>query len=269
MKKIITLGNCVVDCYDNVGKSFAGGNALNVAVQSKKLGVEKSSIISLVGDDEEGEKIKKELEALQIDVTKLRKSQGNTSRVTIDLDEYGDRTFLRWDKGVQDLVEIKINNQDINHIEKHDVLHTNSLDMFLKYIEKRNRAIKLSFDFSIERKKKMLTQLCPHLTFAFFSANDLNINESKSLINDAHKYGAKFVIVTRGGENVLFSDKNRIYIKEVEKVEVIDTLGAGDTFISFFLTLFNHNVNYDYLLTESTTAATEVCRRFGTFGHPL
>src|SRR5699024_3268899 len=174
-------GNSVIDNYENLTKSFPGGNALNVAAQSKIFGAEKSSLISLIGDDVKGEKIEKRLKSLQVDISNLRKSQGKTSIVTIELDEHGDRQFLYWDKGVQ-------------NIENHDLMHTNSSDMFLAYIEKRNEKIDLSFDFSIEKDKELLKKLCPHLTFAFLSANELSIKESEALINEVHEYGAKYVI---------------------------------------------------------------------------
>lgn len=269
MKKIITLGNSVIDNYENLTKSFPGGNALNVAAQSKIFGAEKSSLISLIGDDVKGEKIEKRLKSLQVDISNLRKSQGKTSIVTIELDEHGDRQFLYWDKGVQDSLAVRISDKDVKHIENHDLMHTNSSDMFLAYIEKRNEKIDLSFDFSIEKDKELLKKLCPHLTFAFLSANELSIKESEALINEVHEYGAKYVIVTRGGEDALFSDKYKVYRKKIEHIKAVDTLGAGDTFISAFLSHFNQDTDHNYLLNKATKAATEVCKRYGTFGSPL
>src|SRR5699024_10393916 len=194
---------------------------------------------------------------------------GKTSRVTIELDEHGDRTFLHWDKGVQDSLEVRISDKDVRHIEDHDLMHTNSPDMLLAYVEKSNESIDISFDFSIEKDKEQLKKICPHLTFAFFSADDLSISESEVLINEIHKYGVEYVIVTRGGEDALFSDGNKVYREEIEHIKAVDTLGAGDTFISAFLSHFIQGSDYKYLLNKATKAATEVCKRYGTFGNPL
>ena len=50
--KIISVGDNVVDCYRDQQIYYPGGNAVNVAVNCKRFGAEKSSYIGIFGDDE-------------------------------------------------------------------------------------------------------------------------------------------------------------------------------------------------------------------------
>lgn len=267
--KIITIGNAVMDYYKDLNQMYPGGSALNVSVYSKRFGAEKSSFLGIIGTDAEGKHIERVLSQEKVDFTRLRKVVGKTSKVTITLNEDKDRIIGTWDKGVLSSVSIQLNKEDINFIESHDILHV-GLNSFLDdELEALSQIISISYDFSTERREEHLNKVCPNLRYAFFSGSDLTINESKDLINYVHQLGTQFVFVTRGDKGAISSNSKSIYEQPIEKVEVKDTLGAGDSFVSMILTNMNHTDDLQEITKQATTVATKICNNLGAFGHVL
>src|SRR5699024_792353 len=63
--------------------------------------------------------------------------------------------------------------------------------------------------------------------------------ECLELINTSHKLGTSNVIITRGKKGALFSNGKNIYEQPSIETKVVDTLGAGDSFIAKFLIQFH------------------------------
>jgi|SRR5690625_818879 len=166
--KLITIGNSVIDYYPDLDKMYPGGSSLNVSVFSKRFGSKKSAFIGMIGTDEEGKHIEKVLDEEQIDKDRIRKVVGKSSKVTIKLDSDGDRIIDKWDKGVQSLVAIQLNEDDLKYIASYEVLHI-GLNSFLDdQLELLSKRISLSYDFSTTRNKEHLQAVCPFLEYAFF-----------------------------------------------------------------------------------------------------
>src|SRR5699024_12342101 len=111
--------------------------------------------------------------------------------------------------------------------------------------------------------------LFPYLKDAFFSGSDLSPAECNELIKQAHEYGTKYVIVTRGKNGAILSDFKTIYTVAIDEKMVKNTLGAGDSFIAMILTNINQATNISKLLKESTAMDTDKCVNVGAFGHTL
>lgn len=267
--KIITIGNGVIDYYSDMNKMFPGGSALNVAVFSKRFGVEKSSFIGIIGTDYEGMHIEEVLRRESVDTTRMRKVVGETSKVTIKLDEEKDRIIGTWDKGVQAFVSIQLNEDDYAFIQSHDVLHV-GLNSFLdEELESLSQIIALSYDFSTRRDKEHLERICPYLTYAFFSGSDLSQEECKELMEYVHQLGTQYVLITRAEKGAILSDSKTIYEQTIQPTEVKDTLGAGDSFVAMTLATISGSTNLQDVLQQSTNAATQICCSLGAIGHSL
>ena len=60
MMRLATVGDNCVDIYPQLGKAFSGGNAVNVAVYSRRYAMQ-SACVSWVGDDAYGALLKRDL----------------------------------------------------------------------------------------------------------------------------------------------------------------------------------------------------------------
>ncbi|MBP3046221.1 extracellular solute-binding protein [Bacillus subtilis subsp. subtilis] len=127
--------------------------------------------------------------------------------------------------------------------------------------------VPVSFDFSTNREDDYLRRVCPYVTYAFFSGSDLSESECGELAKTAHGYGAKMVCMTRGGQGAILSAGDRVYHQPIVEADIIDTLGAGDSFIAGFLTAFCVKQDITYALRQAAETAAKTCGVYGAFGY--
>lgn len=266
--RLIAIGDNVVDYYEDREEMFPGGNALNVAVFWKRSGVEDVSYIGLLGNDEEGDHILESLKSEEIDVSNVRRAIGDTGVAVVALDENGDRKFVGSNKGgIQSRLKLNFSESELDEISNYNLLHTS----VYSYLETELPILKkhsvISFDFSTKYDDDYLAKVCPHITFGIFSGGDLTKKECEYLIHKVHEAGTPNVIVTRGSEGSLFSDSHNLYEQSIIETEVIDTLGAGDTFVAIFLKEYLSHYNAKTAMKIAATEAATTCGRFGAFGY--
>ncbi|WP_257347308.1 PfkB family carbohydrate kinase [Pseudalkalibacillus decolorationis] len=266
--KLIAIGDNVVDIYIERNEMFPGGNALNVAVLSRQYGATETAFIGIVGDDIEGDHIVESLKNNQVDVSKLRKAYGESGKAYVDLDEEGDRIFVNSNKGgVQSKMKLRLTQEDYNYIKKYDVLHTSIYSSLEEQLPHLQKLLPISYDFSTHFTDNTLKKVCPYLTFAFVSGSDLSAQEIEDLILTIHKLGTPNVLVTRGSKGVIMSDQMKRYQQGIKEVDVIDTLGAGDSFIAGFLTNYLINCTIEQSLQTAALKAAQTCEVIGAFGN--
>ena len=111
MASVVTFGDNVVDCYEDRGLMFPGGNALNVSVFANRFGAS-ASYVGAVGDDSAGHHVRSALVSEGIDISRLRILAGGTAFCMIG-NRNGEREFLT-DLGVSIVAP---NKGDLAHIE--------------------------------------------------------------------------------------------------------------------------------------------------------
>jgi len=270
MMKLIGVGDNVVDFYQDRGEIYPGGNALNVAVFSKRNGVKKSSYMGIIGDDEAGNHVLKSLEAENIDISRIRKAYGPNWESVVTLNEEGDRVFVGSNKGgVQSLVKLNFTEDDMNYIGSHDLMHTSVYSRIEQELPVLAERVPISFDFSSRRDEEYLQTICPFIQYGFFSGSDLSKSQCIDLMHHVSDLGTEFVGITRGSEGALFMAKREIYEQPIHNANVIDTLGAGDSFIAMFLTQFHQYHNVQDAMRLAAIVAAEVCENYGAFGYGL
>jgi sugar/nucleoside kinase (ribokinase family) len=75
--------------------------------------------------------------------------------------------------------------------------------------------------------------------------------------------GVSHVAVTRGAESILAWDRGRRFEIEIEKVEVADTLGAGDVLHGAFCYHHARSKSFEESLRSAAAIATQKCRGLG------
>jgi fructoselysine 6-kinase len=266
--RLIAVGDNVVDFYDDRQEMFPGGNAVNVAVFWKRYGADEVAYIGIVGNDEEGEHIVDSIKQENIDVGRVRKVFGPSGEAVVTLDEQGDRKFVGSNKGgVQKDVKLNFTEEELAYISSFALLHTSVYSHLETELPLLSKHIDISFDFSTKYDDAYLELVCPYVKYAIFSGGDLTEAECEALMVKVHTAGTPNVIVTRGSEGSLFSDSQQVYEHGIVDTEVVDTLGAGDTFVAVFLKEYVQHSNAREAMEKGAAAAAETCQRFGAFGY--
>lgn len=268
--KIIGAGDNVVDYYKEREEIYPGGNALNVAVLAKRYGAEAVSYMGIIGDDYKADHIVNSLTAENIDISKIRKVCGPNGESIIALNEELDRIFIGSNKGgVQSIVKLNFTEGDLRFIAEHDLLHSSMYSHTETEIPKLAKVIPVSFDFSSKYDEEYLQLLCPHVTYAFFSGSELTEEEGIQLMRHASELGVEICVMTRGSEGALALIKGKIYKQGIVKANVVDTLGAGDSFIAMFLLDYHLNQDVQEAMQKAAQAAAATCEIYGAFGHGI
>ncbi|MDF2679159.1 MAG: frlD [Brevibacillus sp.] len=268
--RVIAIGDNVVDYYKDRGEIYPGGNALNVAVLCKRYNVSVSSYIGIVGNDLAAEHIKRTLQQEHIDTSRIRQAFGPNGEATVSLNEDGDRVFVGSNAGgIQAYMGVRLNKEDLHFIGLHDLLHTSVYSNLEQYLPVLHKQIPISFDFSTRWTETYLQQICPYIHYGFFSGSDLKEDECLELMEQVHQLGTKVVGVTRGGKGAIFSEEGTIYRQSIVETEVVDTLGAGDSFIAMFLTQYHQNRDLAQALQHAAAAAAKTCGHYGAFGYGI
>lgn len=127
------------------------------------------------------------------------------------------------------------------------------------------------------KKKSTWSKFAPTLILFCFPAAILSETETQERLIKAHTLGAKICIGTRGSKGSICYDGNRFYHQPPHWLEtVVDTMGAGDAFISAFLYQFIDNGGYEAedkseIITKALEFAADYsaksCMVEGSFGH--
>ena len=258
----------MTDCYVDEGVYFPGGNAVNVAVNCKKNGAEKVNYIGVFGDDERADYIKECLAKEGVEFKRSRKVCAHTAQPRVYLKD-GDRVFGPGPRdSCQHLFSIKIVAEDMEVIRDFDICHTSCFSNLEYELPAISEICQVSFDFSERREEDYLKRTCPYLTFAFFSGSEMEEWECEELLKKVHGLGTKVVGITRGSKGAIFYDGEKIYRQGIKPVEVVDTMGAGDSFIAGFLTAYGDGKTMEEALDYGAERSALTCMVRGGFGYP-
>lgn len=266
--KLIAVGDNVTDCYMDEQVYFPGGNAVNVAVNCKRNGAEAVEYIGILGDDDHGDWIRRCLKEEGVGMKRCRKVYGDSAKPRVYLKD-GDRVFAPGPRdSCQHLFAIRIVPEDLELIRQFDVCHTSCYSNIEHELPALASVCRVSFDFSDKRDPDYIKRLCPFLTYAFFSGSDLKEDEIQLFMKEVYEAGAKIVGVTRGKLGSIFFDGDQFYEQGIKKVEVVDTMGAGDSFIAGFLTRYEETGDMRQALEYGAERSAITCTVRGGFGYP-
>ncbi|MDR2103538.1 MAG: PfkB family carbohydrate kinase [Treponema sp.] len=268
--KFIAVGDNVVDCYLDQRLYYPGGNAVNVAVNCARHGASPAAYIGVFGDDPEAEHIKRCLDQEGIGWEYSRKVYAPSGHPGVNLSPEGDRIFVGGPKDTaQHIFRIRLIPRDLEYIHRFDLCHTSCYSGIEPELPALAAACPLSFDFSTAAEENYIRTVAPHLKFAFFSGSELGEKRIGEIMDLCHNLGTEVVGITLGSQGALFSRQGKRYRQRVKPVEpVVDTMGAGDSFIAGFLVYYFKTQNMEESLDFAASAAAETCGFYGGFGYP-
>lgn len=260
---VIAIGDNVIDQYLTIGQVFPGGNAVNVAVAVARSGGS-SGYVGVVGDDSGGRLLIESLADEGVDTSRLRVGPAPTASCQVTHAD-GERRFRPLQRGVA----LRLTEDDLAFAGTARVIHSThrgGMDDVLPDLSRRGR---VSFDFSDHLADGYADDLLPFVHVAEFSAAALDDRDCADLARWAAARGPAYVLVTRGSKGALLFDGAASVSVSAASSVVIDSLGAGDSFIGRALHGLIHGEPAQVLLAASARAAAQTCSTWGAFGHGM
>jgi len=246
MKNIVCFGEVLWDVFPTHKK--IGGAPLNVALRLQSLD-NSVSVISSIGDDKKGREIKEYTVEKGVNATHIQvHNELKTGKVKVMLNQKGSASYdimypRAWDK-------IQLTEENEKLTEKADAFIYGSLaardetSRHTLYELLKIASYKI-FDVNLREPyytKEVLTHLMEQADFIKF--NDDEIFEIGELLDSkTHsleqniKFIANFtdtptICVTKGRHGAILYVNDTFYYNSGYQVEVVDTVGAGDSFLA-------------------------------------
>ncbi|CCH78620.1 conserved hypothetical protein [Nostocoides japonicum T1-X7] len=259
--RVATIGDNVVDRYVERGVMFPGGNAVNVAVHIRRLGVA-STYVGAVGTDHAGRVVLDALRSESVDTTAVRVVEGPNAAAEVRVVD-GNRVFGRGTHGVS---VFDPSPEELALLTTHDIVHTGECSDLERHLPDLQRAARLlSYDFS-ERPWDYVEDLAPHVDLAILSLPHGRPDVAAETAERVRALGPRIVVVTLGATGALLHD-GEIHLAPAGTGPIVDTLGAGDALIARLLVGLSTGEAHEVTLRAATEYASATCATFGAFGH--
>lgn len=241
------IGESLVDIVaDAAGRSTVhpGGSPLNVAVGLARLELD-TTLVTRFGEDEYGALIRRHLEDSGVTVTpeSSRAARTSSAQATLDAEGTASYTFdIVWDP-------------ELPAMTNPPAVHTGSIATFLspgaevvaEYLASLPEDTLVTFDPnarpslapSRETVLDSVVRIAARAHVVKMSDEDAAwLHPGESLPEVVARYlgaGPDLVVVTRGGDGCTVATQDRVTDLPSERVDVVDTIGAGDAFMSGLL----------------------------------
>ena len=280
---VVGLGEILWDCLPE-GKKLGGAPA-NFAFHAGLLGAE-TIAVSAIGKDALGDEILRELDekGLKYLLPRVEQETG-TVQVTLDsegIPSYEIKTGVAWDN-IPFLPEIKQLAEKCNcvcygSLAQRSEVSRNTIREFLRHTPDNCLRI-----FDINLRQQFYTKELIHdnllacnvlkindeeldIISKMFGFSNLSVEDRcRRLLED---YGLQLVILTCGVNGSYVFARGEKSFLETPKVEVADTVGAGDSFTGAFAAsiLAGHTIHEAHQLAVKVSAY--VCTKKGAMHHP-
>ena len=268
-----------------------GGSPFNVAIGMSRLGAP-SALLTGMSDDMLGARLASVLENEGVDTRYLVRTGRRTTLSVVGVNEAGVPSYIFYGDGSADcgltpgdLPEI---GGDVTglHFGSYSTVVRPVADAFMA-LAKRHSGLFLTLDpnvrptiepdFAIWRER--VDALRPMTGLVKVSDEDLGMlypdDDPVDIVRGWAKDGPALVVLTRGGEGVVGVRGEDVFRATPPKTEVIDTVGAGDTFMAALLAGVSGEADpagalramsgegVSALLNRAATAAAITCSRRG------
>ena len=241
--RILIAGEALTDIVidaDGGRREHPGGSPLNVAVALARLGHD-AHLLTAIGEDPRGDAIRAHLDESGVRLTPASVRPGRTSTAEAVLDASGAATYtfdLAWDP---DPVGIP---------EGLDAVHTSSIAAVMEpgastlaeLLRTAGASATISYDPNARptlmgAPEDVRSRIEENIALAdVVKASDEDVawlygtDDLEDVVSSWRGLGPSLTVLTRGGEGaVAFSASGRVQVAPTQ-VEVVDTVGAGDTF---------------------------------------
>lgn len=282
--KVIAIGETVWDMLP-AGKQL-GGAPLNFAFFAKELGAD-AYAVSAIGNDSLGDETFRVASATGVNLDRLQRNDLPTSRVLVTLDEKGIPQYeivegVAWDA-------MECSDADVELMKDASVVCWGSLAQrceksrrsVLAMLEAAPQDCMKVFDINIRQhyySREVIETSLAHADILKLNEDELPLvadmlglqGEDKEVVAELmERYSLRYLVYTHGADfsEVYASDGAYSHVP-TPKVEVADTVGAGDSFTAVFVTSLLKGASLSEAHAKAVEVSAFVCTQHGAI-NPL
>ena len=232
MKRAIAMADNCIDVYYKLDRYYLTGNSIDFALNYRDLGGDVTEM-TILGNDVFAMALEERLKELHF--------EGNA------------------------MEEIELSGEDLEFVKSFDIVYAERWSRIDRYIKELKQPGQIwVYDFSKRLEQEGNDLILPYLDYAFFSY-DRDDSYIRDFMVKVRKKGTGTVIAMLGEHGSLAYDGDRFYEKEAEKVPVVNTVGAGDSYIAAFTYGVSLGESISQCMDRGKKRATEIIRQFNPY----
>jgi len=273
------LGEILWDVFPD-GKKL-GGAPGNFAFHGQQLGFE-ANVISAVGIDDNGVEILEKIDDFNLDVKYIeRLKEFPTGKVTVKVNDKGIPNYtihenvawdnISWNEDLSQLAN-ELDAVCFGSLAQRNKVSHETIARFLNHTKPQCLRV-----FDINLRQQFYSKEIIHTSLLY--ANILKLNEDElpvvaNIFNYSGSeeeilehlmtdYQLRIIALTKGSVDSLLIDHTGISYCEVPKVNIVDTVGAGDSFTAVLVAGILNGIDLNIVHKVATNIAAYVCTQNG------
>jgi len=254
-------------CVTHTAQSV-GGNAANVAVGARRIGLS-TAIVTELGDDINGQTIFGELERAKVDTKYVKILPNHVTRYSIVLNYKSERTIFSSHVKRTYSLPILPKTKWIYYTSMGKSFDKTQTKL-LEYL-KKNPDVKLAHNPGSHQIKEGLNhikKILPHVNLLIVNKEEgiKFVGEKKSIseiISALHSIGPQAVVLTDGTRGSYASSGTGIYFMKPYSIKAKAKTGAGDAYTSGFLSAMVKGKDMPTSMQWGSANASGVIQKFG------
>lgn len=261
MKRTIAMADNCIDVYYKLDRYYLTGNSIDFALNYKDLGGDVTEM-TILGNDVFAMALEERLKERGIPLRVLGRADRPTGMATMDIVD-GDRRHLRFEGNAME--EISLSAEDLEFVKQFDIVYSERWARMDRYIAQLKQPGQIwIYDFSKRLELPTNDVLLPYLDYAFFSYED-DDDYIRSFLKKTQAKGAGCVVAMLGEHGSLAYDGSRFYEQEAQLVPVVNTVGAGDSYIAGFAYGLSLGEDIPSCMRRGKERATRIIQQFNPY----
>jgi len=243
----------------------AGGKGLNQAIALAKTG-EHVYLAGVLGTN--AELLEDTLNKFNVDISLLNRLPIPSGHAIIQIDDNSENAIFIY-AGSNGAVDKEYADRVLNNFDKGDLLimqnEINLQDYIMTEAHKRGMTILMNPSPCDEKLNDQPLELVDYFFINEVEGELLTgFSQPGEILNGMlEKYPGCHVILTLGSDGACYKDSKSFCKVAARKVKAIDTVGAGDTFMGYFIYGLVHGFDPEKCLTIATKASSITVQRKG------
>ena len=261
MKKTIALADNCIDVYYKLDRYYLTGNSIDFALNYKDLGGDVTEM-TILGNDVFALALEERLKERGIPLRVLKRADRPTGMATMDIVD-GDKKHLRFEGNAME--EIALSPEDLEFIKGFDIVYSERWAKMGRYIARLKQPGQIwVYDFSKRLEQESNAELLPYLDYAFFSYEADN-GYIRDFMKKTREKGAGCVVAMLGEAGSLAYDGSEFFKMNAETVPVVNTVGAGDSYIAAFTYGLSLGEDIPACMLRGKERATKIIQQFNPY----
>lgn len=260
--RVYAIGDNTLDVYiGGVVGTLVGGNALNVAAQLALHGFA-TEYAGAIGDDAAGRLIREATVDAGVGVRDMVRAPGASAVTTIEVQESGDRRFVSEVFGVT--ADYTPSDEVVARAAASGWVHIGMVadaDALRARLKAADPDVVISQDCAVSTGTD-------NLDVAVWSVG-ADRRAAEDALAGGLAAGLPLVVVTMGSGGALASDGGAAVHSPAHDTRVVDTTGAGDSFIAGFIAARLDGADLEQAMEMASAWAAATCGHLGGWPQPF